>query len=177
MNSKYPAVIFGPGGTAKVIAPGGLVSSDGTLAGMAITEPVAFTPSFTNFTLGNGTVDIASWWREGVNMLIKIRVTLGSTSSMGSSPAMTVPDSKSINTSLAAAAETSKVGTGVILDLGAALYDPVAVMNSATEIAFRVIVAAGTQGNLSATIPMTWATGDIFDYSIKLPISGWTMSA
>jgi len=161
----FDDVFFGP----DVIVPGSI-----------ITEPQDFTPSFTNFILGNGTVDIANWHREGSFMLGSVNVTLGSTSSMGTGPELTLPGSELINSNFSGISETTVVGHGAILDTGAARFDLIAVVASTTNIVLRVLdtVTSHTrQASITSSVPFTWATGDEFDFSFKIPISGWSAGA
>lgn len=50
----------------------------------------SYTPTFTSFTLGNGSV-VARHTRQGALITVTCRVTLGTTSVMGTSPTVSLP--------------------------------------------------------------------------------------
>lgn len=51
----------------------------------------AWTPAWTGFTLGNGTVDVARYKQIGKVVHVRVRVTLGSTSSFSGQAKLTLP--------------------------------------------------------------------------------------
>lgn len=118
---------------------------------------VSFTPSFTQFTLGNGTVDYATYVRVQDFIFVQLKVTLGSTSSFAGSSYFTCP---------VAPVETSQHAIGVIRfnDVTGEEYLGVANMSSG-NIQMRPLNAGVTYlqyTTTSSTIPFTWATGDSF---------------
>lgn len=156
-----------------------VLGPEGVVPGAIITNPVSFTPSFTNFTLGNGTVNKAFFWREGSFMLGAVRVTLGSTSTMGTEPIMDVPDGESIDTNIFDLDNSKDAGGGVIADSGTGWFT-MGVVTTATGLRLRSLNAASTSlkpTTITATVPMTWTTSDAFDFNFKIPISGWSAGA
>lgn len=119
----------------------------------------SWTPTWTNFTVGNGTV-LAKYVQFGKIVHFRLAVTLGSTSAMGTDPRFTLP--------VTAAADYSTtrdvLGTAKITDTGTADFLSEIWVGSATQ--GRMVVnngaVAGSYNVVSATVPMTWVTGDGF---------------
>jgi hypothetical protein len=123
-----------------------------------------WTPTFTNFTLGNGTV-IAYYKQYGKLVVGQIRVVLGSTSSVTGIISISIPITHSNNY-----ASNPDVGFGRNLDdnLGTAYRSFVDI--DLTNDRFRIFsdnVAStyATLGGVSGTIPFTWTTSDAFSFS------------
>lgn len=131
-----------------------LTSADLNTAGGAWTT---FTPSFTNFTLGNGTIDRAAYEQIGRSVDVFVRVTLGSTSSVTGAITLTLP---------VTGLSTSAYGRGTIYDSSATTYYHATVQGlTTTTVRLMALNAAATyttEAATSGTVPMTWATGDIF---------------
>jgi hypothetical protein len=112
----------------------------------------AFTPTMTAWTHGNGT--LASHYMEAGKLVhFRIKLTLGTTSTMVGSPTFTLP----VN---ATAAHT--VGAKVeMFDTSAAsatAYKAGSAFNSGVG---TILLRDDASAVLSATSPFTWATGDI----------------
>jgi hypothetical protein len=133
-----------------------ILTADSTQAtGLTYTGAwTTWTPTYSNLTIGNGTV-IARYQKVGKNVNLYWSFTLGSTSSVGSGPSITLP----INHSQ----------TGAILNLGCqdegvaryfgkgVLFDNVCYL--------QAINTAGTyalQATITSTIPFTWGNTDRF---------------
>jgi hypothetical protein len=121
---------------------------------------VAYTPTATNITLGNGSIT-AIYSRVGKTVNVRIRFTLGSTSAMGSFPNFTLPftaSSEFLNS-------TSTVGNSYYLDTSASIQVfGRARTNPGSECDPVIDTVSGTQiriGYVTSTNPFTWATGDI----------------
>jgi hypothetical protein len=117
-----------------------------------------YTPTYTNFTLGNGTVNWAKYEQVGRTVTVKFKVTLGSTSVMGSAPTISLP---------ATAVDTSgAVGTGLCFDASAGnIWPTTAVMISTSTVGTYVGLASGTflaYSVVSNTQPfgVAWTTSD-----------------
>lgn len=115
-----------------------------------------WTPTLGNITLGNGsTTSVYNQIGKTVNFYF--RFNMGSSSSMGSAPYITLP----VN-----AARTHCVFLPTwIWDAGTAYYTGFAINDGgATNLVFFVSKADGTYTNIattiSSTVPMTWATND-----------------
>lgn len=172
---KLAAVVVGAG-TATMIAgadfPAYILVEDitGTLwpvgqsigAGtIASEEWPPWTPTFTNFTLGNGTLT-AKYQKIGRTVHWYLKVILGSTSVMGSSPTFTLPmaSSSMYNNSL-----YDYMGTGWIMDSGTAHHPLACHWASSTALNLVTMNAAGAYvvfNGLNATTPMSWVSGDMF---------------
>jgi hypothetical protein len=120
---------------------------------------ISFTPTFTNFTIGNGTL-IAAYKQYGKLVVVRGSVTLGSTSSMGTAMVISHPI-----TGRTAINGNTIIGSGAIIDTGTQTYQTLMNYNSTTGIKMFISNVGGTYPtytNLSATVPMTWTTNDEF---------------
>ena len=149
-----------------------------SLPGYISHGPKDFTPTFPSggFTLGNGTISVANYSREGKYMLGRIQVILGSTSVMGTSPRIEIPESKSIDADFLVVGSTADIGSADIVDLGTAHHEAVVRSYDSTHIEFRYIdaaAAAARVNTVTSTQPMSWATSDAFDFEFRIPIEGW----
>ena len=112
-----------------------------------------WTPTFTNFTLGNGTVT-ARYQQVGKTVNFSIRVVLGSTSSMGTTPYFTLPV-----TALSAGNFPMQMA-----DSGASNY--LGSLDCSTTLAYlTATVTSGAYATIqyaAATQPFTWSTNDDF---------------
>jgi hypothetical protein len=116
----------------------------------------AYTPTFTNFTLGNGTA-VGRYMQIGKTVFVEIKVTLGSTSSMGSDPYVFLP----VNCNMVYGMQ----GSAVIQDYGTIEYVCGAANPYADSLRLFLVGAGGTYANygiVNATSPMTWTTNDNF---------------
>jgi hypothetical protein len=116
----------------------------------------AYTPTFTNFTLGNGTA-VGRYSQIGKTVFVEIKVTLGSTSSMGTDPYVFLP----VNCNIVYGMQ----GSAVIQDFGTIEYVAGAANPYADSLRLFLVGAGGTYANygiVNATSPMTWTTNDNF---------------
>ena len=125
-------------------------------------EPIqAWTPAFSNTTTGNGT-KVGTSRRSGGWVDFTAIFTLGSTSAMGTTPALTLPY----------AAKGIHAGALKVMAFDAApSYAPgthTAVAAAGTTCDLMVLAANSTyllNGTITSTTPFTWATGDILAVS------------
>lgn len=121
---------------------------------LAIGQPwLTYAPTLTNWTLGNGTLD--GWYiRAGKLVHGKVWLTLGSTSTMSGTLAISLPVSKVVDN----AGGTAVTGTAQLFDTSASAnrYRFV-VQHTATNVRFADQDANAVTG----TVPWTWATGDV----------------
>jgi hypothetical protein len=113
----------------------------------------SYTPTFTGLTIGNGTV-VAKYKQVGKIVTLKIRIVLGSTSSMANMT-ITLPISATNDSS-------EQKSSCTIADAGTAYYMGFPILESG-KIAMYVANASVTYvsaSNFSSTIPMTWTTND-----------------
>jgi hypothetical protein len=162
-------------GTATVTTAGSLALaqwSGGTLyftsasAAIFISSPsptyTSFTPTFTNFTLGNGAIS-ASYATDGKIVHYTGSVQLGSTSSMGTSPVITLPVTSSMAFAL-------NMGTGTLIDNSPGAYYPAFFYSiSGTTIQLACQDSSGTYlavNFVGSAQPFTWAVNDSFSWNI-----------
>lgn len=116
-----------------------------------------WTPTLTNFTLGNGTLD-AKYIQIGKTVFGRFVFTLGSTSTMSTDPNFTLP----IAAAAGLGADTSTF-SGHILDAGVNRFPLLAFLSTGTNVGLFVHNTAGTyaaQSAITSTVPMTWGTAD-----------------
>lgn len=119
-----------------------------------------FTPTWTNLTLGNG-VQVAKYTKIGRTVFGSYKLTMGTTTAIGTNPYFTppIPVSSDYSTSI------HPIGTGCAFD-GSVYYTVwPAFRNSLTRIEMMAMGAGGTYSNfadLSGTTPATWNTSDVF---------------
>jgi hypothetical protein len=122
----------------------------------------SFTPTWTNYTRGNG-VTSAYYLRLGKFVFVSIIETLGSTSSITGSVSVTLP---------IATARVGSVGmTGLYRDAGVNAYLAMAdITSSTTVMGLYAANASGTYTSItavSATVPFTWGLNDNFYLSFS----------
>lgn len=113
----------------------------------------SYTPTFTNFTLGNGTLS-AQYFRVGKTVHLNVQVTLGSTSSVTGLITCSLP--------IAFASSTRFVGYARAL---AVINYIMHVIPSSSNMALYAVSTSGSYAattNTSATVPNTWASGHQF---------------
>jgi hypothetical protein len=125
----------------------------------AIGTWTTYTPTWTNVTVGNGTVDFKYSQLNDI-VIVRARFTMGSTSSITGIIRFTLPTGLT-------AANTILFAPCRILDAGVAGY--VAALEAVSTSQVQVVVAntAGTYGSYagtSATVPFTWGNGDLFEF-------------
>jgi hypothetical protein len=121
-------------------------------------EPTqSYTPTLTNLTLGNGTLN-GTYHRSDGWCDFRVTVTFGSTTTMGTDPTIGLP--------------VATVGMGINeLQVGILDLTPVnryqggnvAAGGGATSVLVMAMSAGANVFNssITATVPMTWATGDV----------------
>ena len=153
------------GGGTLTIGAGTLALPAGTtVGGNTISGTWAnYTPTWTNFTVGNGNV-VSRYAQIGKVVFVNIIVTLGSTSSVTGIILASLP---------VTGANTSNIG-----NYSAGIYDATpfnifmgtAFFNSTTQVGLKAQNSAGTylvSAYTSATIPMTWTTSDAFQFNFN----------
>jgi len=119
---------------------------------------ISFTPTFTNFTIGNGTV-AAAYKQYGKLVVVRGSVTLGSTSSMGTG--ITISHPVTGRTAMGGLSP----GFATIVDTGTTTFSALTAYNSTTVCTLYINNVASTYPTLAsttATVPMTWTTNDQF---------------
>lgn len=121
----------------------------------------AFTPSWTNLTLGNGSVS-AAYSKFNKILFVTVKVTLGTTSSLGDPVRMTLPASLTQDT-----ASQDAVGLGSYGDTGVAGYSGLIAVFSSTVVAVNVYNASGTYlapNTVNNTRPFTFGNTDTIQF-------------
>lgn len=141
---------------AGAVVPNSLVASSGSGWSWQ-----AWSPTLTNFALGNGTATYA-YGQIGKTIFGRISIGFGSTSTWSAS-AFAFSPPVTLNTALGTGGKTI-IGNVYALDVSAGIeYKGVVYTLSATTIEIGFESVAGTYNALAAsssTIPMTWANGD-----------------
>jgi hypothetical protein len=116
----------------------------------------AYTPSLTNISLGNGSVDFA-YSQIGARVNVRGRLTFGSTTAISGAATFSLPQTGNGNSYGAC-----------ILRSNATDYEGVAIAGSSTIVcsAFNSAGTYSARANTSATVPNIWTSGDLISFSI-----------
>jgi hypothetical protein len=113
-----------------------------------------FSPTWTNLTIGNGSVQSARYTQVGNTTFVEVVVVFGSTTTVAG--LITIKSLPSNNLALAVA---HQLGYTVMYDSSAAQsYAGVALTSGAAQA--NLLGAGSPLVNTSATVPFTWATSD-----------------
>lgn len=121
----------------------------------------AWTPTYANLTVGNGTTT-GAYVRIGRVIHFYLKFVMGSTSSMGAGPTFTLPATAAARY---ASTLTDWLGQVAILDSGTAQFGGICPWASSTTASLAAWTASGAyiqQAGFTSTIPMTWTTSDAF---------------
>lgn len=128
---------------------------------LGLVAGTAYSPSYTNITLGNATV-ISKYNMIGRFYSVRVYFILGTTSVIGSSPTISVPVNFADN--------AVQTWTCDLVDISAGKhYDGRVLYNSASTVGLFAVDTAGATAfptGVTATVPFTWATGDWFSFQI-----------
>ncbi len=131
----------------------------------------SFTPTFANFTLGNGTVNQSLVSVHGGLASVDLQITLGSTSVVSGDIQVDLP-----YPAVGAAGVVSFVGGGRLTDTSANLLVdlvPVRVSSARASFRFRSLGATAVlQASTSASLPFVFASGDIIYATLTYPTIG-----
>lgn len=171
--------VASPGGNLKVdsISVGPQTRSYGPAVTSMVDTPTAQIPNWGNLTVGNGTFTHKQY-RVGDRMYFEGQLTWGSTTSIAGTVSVGLPNGMSI--------DTAKSGTSVRNPIGhfkgydsstGTVYQGVVRYASATSVSLKpfITVASSTyvdDADLTSTVPITWATGDIFFFKYDVPVVG-----
>jgi len=117
----------------------------------------SWTPTLTNLTLGNGTVD-AKYQQIGKTVNFRVVIVLGSTSVMGNAEITLPVPSVDYGTS-----GERILGQGEAYDLATNSFQGLCAWISTTKVKLYVYLVSGiriVKSSPSDTSPMTWTTGD-----------------
>ena len=148
--------LIGPQGPTGPVAPTGPTGPQSSVS------YITYDASFTNLTVGNGTVT-SRYMQQGDFTSVYIRIQFGSSTSVGTGPRVTLPvnaNFASINANIG----TALLGIATFRDdsSGNTIYG-IITYHSASEVEIRPYYQSGsyqTISQLSSTIPFTWEYGD-----------------
>ncbi len=123
------------------------------------TRWVDWTPSYTNLTVGNGTVT-ARFVQLGDLVVAHWSFNLGTTSTVGTTPRIAGPVTPNSNYGTGG---TGIIGVARFVDSGTTTHDGAVTVSTASDLVAQVQNVAGTYAvptNISATVPFTWTNGD-----------------
>jgi len=154
--------------TNVIVGPG--IQPQGAVVG----EWASFTPTFGNFTLGNGTTS-AFYRRVGANIEVKAYISAGSSTSVTGTLTLTMPLSLNIDGTKIATTGATRETFGIwnIKDNGANNYLGYVTYDTATTVNFT---QSGATSVVGATSPITMGTSDSFECLFSLPIAEWSGS-
>lgn len=120
----------------------------------------SWTPTYTNLTIGSGTV-VAKYKQIGKIVHFRWIFTYGAGSAVGTSPLFTLPVTAA--SGYIVGPEGADIGVAKLLDAGVINVKGTTTLSSTTTVGPQVIQANGTYASaagIAPTIPFTWATGD-----------------
>jgi len=135
-----------------------LTAASGETTGLKYTGSwTSFTPAWTAFTLGNGTVNFAEYLQIGKIVFFRLKVTLGSTSSVSGGFGVTAPiPASEVNANFN--------GTATIIDSGTNAFRGITQFFDGVFY-LSYLSVSGTNiaaPQVGASAPMTWTTSDNF---------------
>ena len=125
----------------------------------------AYTPTWTNLTVGNGTQD-SRYIKAGRLVIVNLELTLGSTSSVGTIPEFSLPanlDASYQFTDFLGVVSYYDVSAGTVI---CGKIRPRSALTGARLFYDQVSGTLITVNFLSATTPFTWATGDVISTTV-----------
>lgn len=120
----------------------------------------AYTPSWTNLTVNNGTVSAAYRWELG-KLCCRGKLTFGSSTVITGDVSMALPDSRTGDT-------YGSTGHAIILDNGTRTY---MAQSDVPENGTVINFVHSEGGVITATSPMTWTTGDVLRWYIEVNVT------
>lgn len=140
------------------LTPNHLVASTGTSWAWQ-----SWTPSYTNITVGNGTV-VAKYVQIGKSVLARYSLTLGTTSSVGTDPTVSLP--VTANSGYVAG---DIMGQFYAEDTGGYIYDGFLWFATTTTATLKMKDPASYVRNLSITssVPFIWGNTDKIHLSFQ----------
>lgn len=119
-----------------------------------------YTPTWTNLTVGNASQD-TRYIAAGKLIIVNLKITLGSTSSVGTIPEFSLPvnlDNSYMSGDTIGALQLQDVSTGSVY-WGKAL--PRTALTGARPFYDSISGTASVPGVVNATLPFSWAAGDV----------------
>lgn len=130
------------------------------------TNPVEFTPNFSNLNLGTGGTLFGERYREGAFEVYNVGFNLGSGGSITGTLTFVPPNSIDIsavhiNYAAGSGNAISSVNVPVIATID-------------NSLALLVFKTDQSSTNVNGTVPFTWTSGNQLRVTIKVPIQGWS---
>lgn len=144
----------------------------------------SYTPTWSTAgsaaSIGNGTIT-GFWRRVGESIDLNVTISMGSTTTFGTSDYyLSIPSGLTLDftkTAIGSNNDDQICGYGLVLDSGATRYFIRVVPENSTKLKFHYILETG--GNptmnsaLTATAPITFASGDRITFKASFPITNW----
>jgi hypothetical protein len=126
----------------------------------------SFTPTWTNLTVGNGT-GVYKYQQIGKQIFAFYKFTLGSTSSVGTNPNVTLPINPASGAGgfLSYSAKLTKSGVGTY---NGSVDEDTNKLYMSSGITTGSYLAGGTISGIS---PFTWASGDFFSFNVNYEVA------
>jgi len=154
-----------------VVTNGQVLTADSTAAtGLAWATPsgggtwTSWTPTWTNLTVGNGTVT-ARYLKVGGLVNFKIQLIFGSTTSVTGRISSTWPVTPSSGNSAQSAAVIVQFEDAGVAPVYGAFFNAGATTSGFEILAINTSGTYAAAAVLSSTVPITWATGDYITIS------------
>jgi len=123
----------------------------------------SWTPTWTNLTVGNGTV-VAKYTQIGSTVFCRLSIVFGSTTSVSGSVSFSLPVNRAAN---AGTAGGTPQGLARLIDASPSATYEGSITNLSTSTSVIIVWDASSTyvkfALLSSTVPFTWATGDEID--------------
>jgi hypothetical protein len=133
-----------------------------TSVGTGLLDWTAYTPTFINLTLGNGTIDF-KYAKLGKTVNVRGQINFGSTTSVTGAILISLP----VNAFTASGGPI--IGNSYFNDASLSTTNTGYVqVDATTRMRYSVIVASGTYSTISivnATVPFTWANTDSLNFT------------
>lgn len=141
-----------------------IVADSGEGLGIKWADPgtwQTWTPTYVNITVGNGAV-VSRFVQIGNLVIAQFQFTLGSTSTIGSSPDITAP------VSMVSTTDRIPLGSVTFVDFGGPVKEGV-ITDVGGKFRISVLKADSTYlglADISATVPFTWTTSDRLAFTV-----------
>jgi len=113
-----------------------------------------YAPTYTNFSLGNGTLAAAKYEQIGRSVFVKVEIVLGSTSSVSGLIGISLPVTGS---------SSGADACGMITDTGTGNHVAFMIWSTTRADLYYLNTSAAITAT-SATAPMTWANTDVLRF-------------
>jgi len=133
-----------------------------TSTGTGLLAWTSYTPTFTNFTLGTGTITLAKYVKLGKTVHMKVLITLGGSSVVSGRIGVSLPVT-------ATGDNLDRITNTCGLIAGAIATTGFVTIGSSTRADLYALVANQTyvqNSNTASNIPAIWTTGNSFSFTL-----------